>query len=1326
MFMSALVRFGPFTLDAETADLHGNCRSVRLPEQQFRILEMLIQRGGGVVSRDEIRRRLWPNDTVVEWDRSINAAILKLRAALRYTSNEDGFIETVPRRGYRWIFPIDTDGGQVPKVAPSTDRGSLVSQTVSHYRVLSEIGRGANSVVYKAEDLKLSRPVALKFLAGELVRSHSVLPRVYEEARTASSLNHPNICTIYEISEHDGQPFIVMEYLDGETLRERIARIHGPAGSNKNAFPLRQLLGIAIQIADGLNAAHARGIIHRDIKPANIFVTTTGTVKLLDFGIAKQADAAVKDVPSASQDLRLSPASDQAGTLDYMSPEQMEGDHIDERSDIFSFGILLAELIIGVHPFRGESGAAVGYSDAPELSHVASDVPPSLMVLLRRLLLKSRDLRYQSMGEVLSDLTRIATIAAESQPSSAPADIPLVGRESEFSDLLQMLSGAMAGHGAMVLIAGEAGIGKSHLARAVVREARRRGVLGVVGHCYEMEGAPAFAPFIEILEYIRRMAPREGFRYSLGDNAPEVARLMPELRTIYPDIPPPIQLPTEQSRLFFFNEFRTFVERAATVTPLVVVFEDLQWADEPTLLLLEHHARSLGNTPMLALCTYRDVELEVTGAFSRTLERLLRERQATRMQLRRLPLENVKAMLGALGGQTPPQPLVRAVFDETDGNPFFVEEVFRHLAEEGKLFDDAGEWLPTIGVGELHVPDSVRLVLDRRLSRLPEEARRVLITAAVIGRTFSLRLLEELENSRPDAALDAVELAEKSHFLVHEPDDRDVRYRFVHELVRQTLSESLSFPRRQRLHLRVAEAIEKLYAGRLESHATQLAHHLHQAGASANPEKAARYLLLAAQRAHAGSAYEEALGYLDRGLSLAEELSELRVAELWNEKASALRSLGHAAESVTAYRKAIGLFEATGAYDKLAEASIALSYLHAWCLDSDAAKCTMERAHKAVLDHAPHLLANVLSMRAAIISAAGDPATAERMFDDAREIERRSGKASQEPRPMLEAIHHYQAFQLQKVRQECPRVATDCLQSGDAWNASSVEFYGIWADIYCGNPEAGAHAVFDAMKRAERIGHCGAIWALKIAASIASAARGDLARAQSETLEAWEFGAEHNLGWNFATALQCGHFCLWRGILAEAEGWYRKAIGLEGKSYLSGLAQASLFAAYAESGDPRAPDAWSHRAWRLPVLRQLNSLGTWGALERSIVGLARIGARDEVARLRPLAEELILTGGWTYSVLSPFETIAGIACACAADWESAERHHSVALKQTESAPYRHLGPVAREWYARMLIERGIPDDAQVARQLLEEAVSMFDTSGFAHRGIHARGLLRSL
>src|SRR5580698_2509339 len=285
------------------------------------------------------------------------------------------------------------------------DPGLPIGQTISHYRIVEKLGGGGMGVVYKAEDVKLRRFVALKFLPEEVARDPQALARFQREAQAASALNHPGICTIYDIGEQDSQTFIAMEFIDGETLR---SHIHG------KPLPLEELLELGIQIAEALEAAHAEGIIHRDIKPANIFVTKRGRAKLLDFGLAKLVPKGIANADAESG----GESSDShsiigiiSGTPSYMSPEQVRGDGLDPRTDIFSFGLVLYEMATGRQAFSGGTGGviieAVLTRSPASARSINPAIPPKLEEIIDKALHKDRAKRYQHAADVLGDLQRL-------------------------------------------------------------------------------------------------------------------------------------------------------------------------------------------------------------------------------------------------------------------------------------------------------------------------------------------------------------------------------------------------------------------------------------------------------------------------------------------------------------------------------------------------------------------------------------------------------------------------------------------------------------------------------------------------------------------------------------------------------------------------------------------------------------------------------------------------------------------------------------------------------------------------------------------------------
>ena len=407
-----------------------------------------------------------------------------------------------------------------------------------------------------------------------------------------------------------------------------------------------------------------------------------------------------------------------------------------------------------------------------------------------------------------ADHPQTSPAVLEVSPFSFAARTAFVERESERSTIRAAIDCALSGHGSVVMLAGGPGVGKTRLAMEMAEYASRAGFRYLVGHCYERDEPFPFLPFVEIIEgSLAEAASLDDFRRRIGDNAPELAQIVPSLRRIFPNIPQPPDLPPAQKRRHLFQSVSDKLGRAAQTRSQLYILEDLQWADESTLALLIHLANRVAQLPVVIIGTYRGGYSENNPALVRTLEELIR------MGIRPLKLGGLskdataQLLRGLSQRQDVPESLVSLIFEESQGYPFFVEEVYRHLIEEGKVFDAAGQFRTDVEIDEIDVPENVRLIIGRRLERLDENEKRALTAAAVIGRSFSFKLLTAICEIEVDELFTIVEKAQQMGIIVASSEGPARPFVFTHELVRQTLLAGISAPRRQHLHAGVADAI---------------------------------------------------------------------------------------------------------------------------------------------------------------------------------------------------------------------------------------------------------------------------------------------------------------------------------------------------------------------------------------------------------------------------------------------------------------------------------------------------------------------------------------
>ena len=750
---------------------------------------------------------------------------------------------------------------QKTQLLPEELRSSLglpLGKTLrERYRLDSELGRGGMGIVYRATDLELQREVAVKVLSTHASDSDA-RERLLREARATAALNHPHIVAVHDVGETDGQPFLVMEL------------VAGPRLSQARPQDLKRVVSIASQICDALEHAHSNSIVHRDLKPDNILLSGSGelsNVKLADLGLALPADAA-----------RISRAGLIVGTASYMAPEQALGQTVDARTDLYSLGVLLYELTTGRLPFTGDDPLTIvsQHVHAPVVPPrvLRSEIPRQLEAVILRLLAKDPNHRFSSASETREALSQAIAAQDEADDPSSTSTVAildalsrgrLVGRGSELAEIRELWQRAREGRGHAILVSGEPGAGKSRLTREVTIQAALDGAVVLSGGCYEYEATTPYLPFVEAFRrWTRDEKDDSKLRDILGENAVQIAKLAPEIDMRLGPFPERHPLAAHEERLLFFDSVAQVFANIAKRQSLLFYADDLHWADHGTLWLLGHLLRQLRESRVLIIGAYRETELDRTHRLAKSLVDWNRERLITRIALRRFDAKETGAQIDALLGEHVSGEFVQAVHRETEGNPFFVEEVLKALIESGSVRRESGRW-QRCELEQLVIPQSVKEAIGHRLNRVSKECNEVLRVSAILGKVFTFEELTSTAQANEDKLLDALDEAVGAQLISAGSDDS---FSFTHDKIREVLYEELNPIRRRRLHRLAAEGLER-NPGCTECVVEKLAHHYIQAG---DHERGLEYAKQAAHQAELVSAFDEAIAGYTRARDCAEAL----------------------------------------------------------------------------------------------------------------------------------------------------------------------------------------------------------------------------------------------------------------------------------------------------------------------------------------------------------------------------------------------------------------------------------------------------------------------
>ncbi|HZE71807.1 MAG TPA: ABC transporter substrate-binding protein [Pyrinomonadaceae bacterium] len=751
----------------------------------------------------------------------------------------------------------------------------------SRYDIRAELGRGGMGVVYRAHDPLLNREVAIKLIPPTLL-SPETEQRFQREAQLVAQMDHPAVVPIYDFGKHEGSLFFVMPVVEGTNLRWH---------QREGALTLGEVIDIGIQVAEALEYSHTRSVVHRDIKPENIMVTREDgarvRVRIMDFGLARGASES-----------RITKTGTIAGTLSYMSPEQVAASGVDHRSDIYSLGTVLYECLTGEPPFSGELQSIL-YRIVHEIPQppraLGADINQDLEAVILTCIAKDPAKRPQRASEVADSLRRCQTRLHQSDLGKSVvltktlmlprvALSPFIGREREQAELQKRLNAAINGECQFVVVSGEPGVGKTRLLDEIENLAKARKLLVLHGRSVEQDGAFPYQGFCEaIQEYFLQKDSS-----SSPDNIIELQDVAPDLVSLFPMLTEISEIrsaatgdsklaqtggslgasPGPETRTQVFELLARTLTRLAAGKPLILFLEDLH-AAEISIEALQYIVRRLGPTATLIVGTYRSSEVDRSHPLLRMLDSFRGDRRFSAIALEPFaPPEHRLFLETLIGGPKLSDTLVEKLYEGTEGNAFFTKELVRSLLDSGGIAkDQTGAWslgaATDLSTGDM--PATIQQAVEKRIERLPEELREILSIASVIGKAFDFRDLETLAGAKD--VEDAIDHLVEEGLLEEERESRGDRLTFSSRVVRDVLYGGLSRRKRRSLHRKYAEEVEKRHGGRLERVYPQLVHHFSQGDVA---DKTVGYGLRMAKAAldafsgeEAGRAARTVLDFLD-------------------------------------------------------------------------------------------------------------------------------------------------------------------------------------------------------------------------------------------------------------------------------------------------------------------------------------------------------------------------------------------------------------------------------------------------------------------------------